>query len=193
MPQFANFRNMFFNYNNVILGLFVFSIGLFKKVYIADSFALWANAGFNAPQALTFLDAWMASLSYTFQLYYDFSGYSDMAIGCGLLFNIRLPMNFNSPYKATNIQDFWRRWHMTLSRWLRDYIYIPLGGNRLGPSKTYLNLFITFLIGEFGTEQIGPLLFGGLCMEQLYWFIGSGNLFISGYRHWRPGFALFYL
>ncbi|KTC91659.1 MBOAT family protein [Fluoribacter dumoffii] len=147
MPQFANFRNMFFNYNNVILGLFVFSIGLFKKVYIADSFALWANAGFNAPQALTFLDAWMASLSYTFQLYYDFSGYSDMAIGCGLLFNIRLPMNFNSPYKATNIQDFWRRWHMTLSRWLRDYIYIPLGGNRLGPSKTYLNLFITFLIG----------------------------------------------
>ena len=147
MPQFASQSNKSKNYTNISLGLFVFSLGLFKKVVIADTFANWATLGFDGTAALGFFDAWVTSLSYTFQLYFDFSGYTDMAIGAALLFNIRLPINFNSPYKATDIQDFWRRWHMTLSRFLRDYLYIPLGGNRLGVNRTYINLFLTFLLG----------------------------------------------
>ena len=147
MPQFANKFNLIKNYKFIALGLFVFSIGLFKKSVVADTFSIFANAGFDVEGNLTFLQAWATSLSYTFQLYFDFSGYCDMAIGLALLFNIRLPINFNSPYKALNIQDFWHRWHITLSRFLRDYIYIPLGGNRGGQSRTYLNLFLVFLIG----------------------------------------------
>lgn len=147
MPQFENPRNLLLRMNHIAQGLFLFALGLFKKIFIADSFAIWADQGFNSADPLQLFAAWGTSLSYTFQLYYDFSGYSDMAIGAALLFNIRLPINFNSPYKALSIQDFWRRWHMTLSRWLRDYLYIPLGGNRKGPSRTYLNLFTTFLLG----------------------------------------------
>ncbi len=147
MSQFANKFNLIKNYKFIALGLFVFSIGLFKKSVVADTFSIFANAGFDVEGNLTFLQAWATSLSYTFQLYFDFSGYCDMAIGLALLFNIRLPINFNSPYKALNIQDFWHRWHITLSRFLRDYIYIPLGGNRGGQSRTYLNLFLVFLIG----------------------------------------------
>jgi len=147
MPQFDNIRNKVLNYKNLSLGLFLFSIGLFKKVVIADTFAPWANTGFETTSALTLFEAWATSISYTFQLYFDFSGYTDMALGSALMFNIRLPFNFNSPYKALSIQDFWRRWHMTLSRFLRDYIYIPLGGNRLGEFRTYTNLFTVFLIG----------------------------------------------
>ncbi len=147
MPQFANKWNLVKNYRNIALGLFIFSIGLFKKVVIADTFSVWANNGFDNATILTLFEAWATSLSYTFQLYFDFSGYTDMAIGISLMFNIRLPINFNSPYKALNIQDFWRRWHMTLSRFLRDYIYIPLGGNRVGKYRNYLNLFSVFLIG----------------------------------------------
>jgi D-alanyl-lipoteichoic acid acyltransferase DltB (MBOAT superfamily) len=147
MPQFANVRNKVINYKNIALGLFIFSLGLFKKVVIADTFAVWATNGFDKAEVLTFFEAWATSLSYTFQLYFDFSGYTDMAIGAALLFNIKLPINFNSPYKATNIQDFWRRWHITLSRFLRDYIYIPLGGNRKGNFRTYNNLMATFVIG----------------------------------------------
>ena len=147
MPQFANKFNLIKNYKFIALGLFVFSMGLFKKSVVADIFSIFANAGFDVEGNLTFLQAWATSLSYTFQLYFDFSGYCDMAIGLALLFNIRLPINFNSPYKALNIHDFWHRWHITLSRFLRDYIYIPLGGNRGGQSRTYLNLFLVFLIG----------------------------------------------
>jgi len=147
MPQFFSKWNLVKSYRNIALGLFIFSIGLFKKVVIADTFAQWVSAGFDHSTILTFFEAWATSLSYTFQLYFDFSGYADMAIGAALLFNIRLPINFNSPYKATSIQDFWRRWHMTLSRFLRDYVYIPLGGNRKGEYFTYINLLATFLIG----------------------------------------------
>lgn len=147
MPQFANLKNRVINYKNIALGLFIFSIGLFKKVVIADSFAVWATNGFDKAAVLNLFEAWATSLSYTFQLYFDFSGYCDMAIGAALLFNIKLPINFNSPYKALNIQDFWRRWHITLSRFLRDYIYIPLGGNRKGRLRTYVNLMATFIIG----------------------------------------------
>jgi len=147
MPQFTRLKNSLVNYENLAMGLLVFSIGLFKKVIIADSFSVWATAGFDQAQTLYFFEAWAASLSYTMQLYYDFSGYTDMAVGSALMFNIKLPLNFNSPYKAINIQDFWQRWHMTLSRWLRDYLYISLGGNRRGEGRTYLNLFLTFVLG----------------------------------------------
>lgn len=147
MPQFRDRGNQRIKYENMARGLFIFSIGLFKKVMVADTFAYWANWGFDGISRLTFFEAWVTSLSYTFQLYFDFSGYTDMAIGAALFFNIKLPLNFNSPYKALNIQDFWRRWHMTLSRFLRDYIYIPLGGNRRGELITCRNLMATFLIG----------------------------------------------
>jgi alginate O-acetyltransferase complex protein AlgI len=147
MPQFKNIRNKLIDWRNISSGIFIFTLGLFKKVVIADSLAVWASRGFDTDKILSFFEAWETSLSYTFQLYYDFSGYTDMAIGAALLFNIRLPINFNSPYKALSIQDFWRRWHITLSNWLRDYLYIPLGGNRSGSIRTYLNLLITFLLG----------------------------------------------
>jgi len=147
MQQFKSRRNLSPRLKNISAAVFIFSIGLFKKVVIADTFSIWADAGFSYETALTFYDAWSTSLSYTFQLYFDFSGYCDMAIGAALLFNIRLPLNFNSPYKSFDIQDFWRRWHITLGRFLRDYIYIPLGGSRRTEFITYSNLFVTFLIG----------------------------------------------
>lgn len=134
-------------FKNMYYGLLIFLIGLFKKVAIADTFAVFATKGFDEVGRLYFLEGWLTSLAYTFQLFFDFSGYSDMAVGISLMLQIRLPLNFNSPYTALNIQDFWRRWHITLSNFLRDYIYIPLGGNQRGPAMTYLNLMITFLIG----------------------------------------------
>lgn len=149
MPQFAYAKNRVLNHKNIVLGLLIFSMGLFKKVAIADTFAIWANSGFDSQSTLSFFEAWATSLSYTFQLYFDFSGYCDMAMGAALLFNIRLPLNFNSPYKSLDIQDFWRRWHITLGRFLRDYVYIPLGGSKTTDIRTYTNLFITFLIGGF--------------------------------------------
>lgn len=147
MPQFDDVRNKVFNTKNIAAGLYLFAIGLFKKVVIADTFVLWVSYGYGNADSLSVITAWATSLSYTFQLYFDFSGYTDMALAVALLFNIKLPINFNSPYKALNIQDFWRRWHMTLSRFLRDYIYIPLGGNRKGELHTYANLFAVFLVG----------------------------------------------
>ncbi|MDO8754395.1 MAG: MBOAT family O-acyltransferase, partial [Anaerolineales bacterium] len=147
MPQFESHWNLAVRYRHIALGLFIFSIGLFKKVIIADTFAIWADAGFDGGVALDFFSAWATSLSFTFQLYFDFSGYCDMAIGAALLFNIWLPINFNSPYKALDIRDFWRRWHITLSRYLRDYLYIPLGGNRGNIERVQLNIMATFILG----------------------------------------------
>lgn len=150
MPQFAKDSIYRFNHKRFAIGITIFFIGLFKKVIIADGIAPFGNRIFDAGTAeltVSFLDAWTGALAYTFQLYFDFSGYSDMAIGLAHLFCIRLPLNFNSPYKATNIIDFWRRWHMTLSRVMRDYLYIPLGGNREGNIRTLVNLFITMLLG----------------------------------------------
>jgi alginate O-acetyltransferase complex protein AlgI len=147
MSQFESKWTLTIRYRHILQGLFIFGLGLFKKVVLADTFALWATPGFDNPLPLDFVSAWTTSLAYTFQLYFDFSGYCDMAIGAALLFNIWLPINFNSPYKALDIQDFWRRWHMTLSRFLRDYLYIPLGGNRGSALNMYLNLFVTFVLG----------------------------------------------
>jgi D-alanyl-lipoteichoic acid acyltransferase DltB (MBOAT superfamily) len=174
MSQFVRGKEKILNWKNCYYGLLIISMGLFKKVFIADTFAEWANAGFNASAQLSLVEAWCASLSYTMQIYYDFSGYTDMAIGSALLFNIQLPKNFNSPYKALNIQDFWRRWHMTLSRWLRDYVYIPLGGNRGGLSKVSINLLLTFLIGGLWhgagwTFLMWGALHGGACVLFLIW------------------------
>ena len=146
LPQFMAKRTFRINYDNIALGLTIFSLGLFKKVVIADKLALWANSVFSHTAALTFLEAWIGAVSYTFQLYFDFSGYSEMAIGLGLLFNLRLPTNFNSPYQAQSMIDFWRRWHMTLGAWVRDYLYIPLGGNRQGEWAKMRNLFASMLI-----------------------------------------------
>lgn len=147
MPQFESEQNKRVNYQNMAQGLFLFVLGLFKKVVIADSLAKAATYGFDTAGTLTLVEAWITSLSYTLQLYFDFSGYTDMAIGSALMFNIRLPINFNSPYKSKSIQEFWRRWHITLSRFLREYIYIPLGGNRRGENAIYRNIMITFLLG----------------------------------------------
>lgn len=146
MPQFKTCCQKP-GYENISRGLYLFFIGLFKKAIIADTLAIWANSGFDAPNSLTLIEAWITSLAYTLQLYFDFSGYTDMAIGAALILNIKLPLNFTSPYRALSIQEFWRRWHITLSRFLRDYIYIPLGGNRRGDLRLYGNLIMTFLIG----------------------------------------------
>jgi D-alanyl-lipoteichoic acid acyltransferase DltB (MBOAT superfamily) len=174
MPQFMRQENRVLNFHNIALGIFIFSMGLFKKLVIADSFAVWATQGFDNASVLNLLEGWISSLSYTFQLYFDFSGYTDMAIGAALLFNIRLPINFNSPYKALSIQDFWRRWHITLSRFLRDYIYIPLGGNRQGEVRTYANLFMTFLLGGIWhgagwTFILWGALHGGALVVHKFW------------------------
>ena len=131
-------------------GLAIFAAGLFKKVVIADNLAQFVTPVFahiDAGGGVTAWWGWLATLAYTLQIYFDFSGYSDMAIGLALLFGIRLPVNFRSPYKAVSIIDFWRRWHITLSRFLRDYLYIPLGGNRLGEPRRYVNLLLTMLLG----------------------------------------------
>ncbi|MDB6174860.1 MAG: rane-bound O-acyltransferase family protein [Chthoniobacteraceae bacterium] len=147
MRQFSLPEAKRWNLGNVSAGILWLSLGLFKKVVIADSFAPLANSVFAHAGSVSILEAWCGVLAYTFQLYFDFSGYSDMAIGVSLFFNIRLPDNFNAPYRATSIVDFWRRWHITLSRFLRDYLYIPLGGNRRGPAQRYINLFLTMLLG----------------------------------------------
>ncbi len=147
MPQFDDPRNVRPNLDNIAKGIFIFNIGLAKKIVIADTISTLVSSGYTHTALLGTGQAWITSLAYSIQLYFDFSGYSDMAIGLGLLFNIDFPINFNSPYKATSIQDFWRRWHITLSRFLRDYIYVPLGGNRAGELITWRNLMITFVLG----------------------------------------------
>ena len=150
MPQFARRRILRPQPLAIAAGLTVFAIGLVKKVILADTFAQFVPVPFGAVAAghnLTLVEAWAAALSYTFQIYFDFSGYSDMAIGLALLFGITLPVNFESPYQAGSIIEFWRRWHITLSAFLRDYLYVPLGGGRAGQVRRYLNLMITMLLG----------------------------------------------
>ncbi len=150
MPQFMNSDQKRFSHDHFSVGISAFVIGLAKKVLIADELARYATPVFDAALAgdsVSFVDAWGGTLAYTFQLYFDFSGYSDMAIGLALMFGITLPLNFYSPYKSTSIIEFWRRWHMTLSRFLRDYLYIPLGGSRKGKYRRYVNLLITMLLG----------------------------------------------
>ncbi len=177
-----------FDWECMALGITAFAIGLFKKTVVADGLALWASPFFKSMAngyVPTFIDSWAASISYTLQLYFDFSGYSDMAIGLALLFGYRLPVNFFSPYKAANIIDFWRRWHITLSRFLRDYLYISLGGNRKGVSRQKINLVLTMIIGGLWhgaawTFVIWGMLHGlFLCLNHLWWELKE-KLGISG-------------
>jgi alginate O-acetyltransferase complex protein AlgI len=147
MPQFDRPWNYRPHALNFAAGMTIFAIGLAKKVLIADNLAGYAAETFAPSASLSLFTTWGGVLAYTFQLYFDFSGYSDMAIGASRMLGVRLPLNFNSPYKATSIIDFWRRWHMTLSRFLRDYLYFALGGNRRGPVRRYVNLLLTMLLG----------------------------------------------
>lgn len=150
VPQFCDRRTFRFHAANFAEGLTIFLLGLAKKVVLADQFAIYADVEFLGAAAghdVSLVVAWVSVIAYTLQIYFDFSGYSDMAIGLGRMFNISLPLNFNSPYQAECIIEFWRRWHMTLSRFLRDYVYIPLGGNRRGPLRRYINVLLTMIIG----------------------------------------------
>lgn len=147
VPQFSEERIFRFSSESFARGLCLFSMGLFKKVIIADNLAPLAAFAFNNPEQATFIDAWQGALAYTLQLYFDFSAYSEMAVALGLMMNIHLPVNFNSPYRSKSIIEFWRRWHITLSDFLKYYLYIPLGGNRHGQFNKMRNLFLTMLLG----------------------------------------------
>ena len=146
IPQFADKNNKKVNPENLSKGIYAFAFGLAKKVLIADTVGNFANAGFGDIPSLNSATAILTMLAYTIQIYFDFSGYCDMATGIGYMFNIKLPMNFNSPYKALDMEDFWKRWHITLTRFLTKNLYIPLGGNRKGKVRTYINQFIVFIV-----------------------------------------------
>lgn len=149
VPQFLDTEKKKINWDNLAKGIYIFVLGLAKKVLIADTFGIAVNYGYNNMSILDTTNAIIIMLAYTIQIYFDFSGYCDMAIGIGKMFNIDLPLNFNSPYKALTINEFWDRWHMTLTRFFTKYIYIPLGGSRKGKLKTYINVLIVFLVSGF--------------------------------------------
>ncbi|MBK7056879.1 MAG: MBOAT family protein [Leptospiraceae bacterium] len=166
IPQFSLSKTYRFSYKNISVGLSIFFLGLSKKVLLADWIVDYATPVFDTASKggeLFQFDSWVAAISYSLQLYFDFSGYSDMAVGLGRLFGIVIPRNFNSPYKAVNIIDFWRRWHITLSIFLRDYLYIALGGNRKGNLRRFVNLFLTMLLGGLlAWSRLEFLVWGGL-------------------------------
>ena len=188
MPQFANPQTFHFQWENMAIGLTILVIGLAKKVLLADPIGSYVAPAFTAAEQggqLSFFTAWGGALAYTFQLYFDFSGYADMAIGTSRMFGIRLPLNFNSPYKATNIIEFWRRWHMTLSRFLRDYLYIALGGNRKGSMRRYLHLYLTMLIGGIWHGAGWAFVIWG-ALHGVYLVINHGWRELRGYNKAHP-------
>jgi len=192
MPQFGRHDTYRIHAEHVAVGLTIFVLGLSKKVLIADNLSQYATPAFDAVrdgQVLTLLEGWVAATAYAMQLYFDFSGYSDMAIGLSLMLNVRLPLNFDSPYKAINIIDFWRRWHITLSTFLRDYLYFPLGGNRKGPARRYVNLMLTMLLGGLwhgaGWTYV---IWGGL--HGLYLMINHGWRELKSRLGWKDGGAV---
>jgi alginate O-acetyltransferase complex protein AlgI len=175
-PGFARPRG-----DNLAEGLLIFLLGLGKKCVLADMFGGFADAGFGAAARgldLTFFEAWYATLSYALQIYFDFSGYSDMAIGLARMLNVRFPLNFDSPYQAANISEFWRRWHITLGAFLRDYLYIPLGGSRAGRVRQAVNLMATMLLAG---------LWHGAGWNFIIWG-GLHGLFLVIHRVWRDAF-----
>jgi alginate O-acetyltransferase complex protein AlgI len=185
VPQFSLAAvNKRYNSLDLVVGLTIFSIGLFKKVVLGDTIAVHANTAFATVAAggsATLLEAWGAVMAFNFQIYFDFSGYSDMAIGLARLFGIRLPINFDSPYKAVNFIDFWRRWHITLTNFMRDCLYFPLGGSRKGVPRQYLNIMIIMLIcGLWHGAGWTFVLWGGL--HGLY--IVINHLWLSLRRRW---------
>ncbi len=163
IPQFADNSKKTFQWENMSRGIYMFVLGLSKKVLLADTLGKAVNWGFASIDYLNSTDVIIIMLSYTLQIYFDFSGYCDMAIGIARMFNIELPLNFNSPYKAKNIAEFWDRWHMTLTQFLTNYIYIPLGGNRKGTLRTYINVFIVFLISGFWHGANWTFVLWGIC------------------------------
>lgn len=178
MPQFAKKETYSLDYEKIGLGVLIFTIGLAKKILIANPLGEYADSFFNgidSSSSPSFANAWLGTLAYTFQIYFDFSGYTDMAIGISLLFGIHLPINFNAPYQATNIIEFWRRWHISLSNFLRDYLYIPLGGNKKGVSQRYINLMITMILGG---------LWHGANWTFILWGLAHG-LLLSWNHFWR--------
>ncbi|MBO5722171.1 MAG: MBOAT family protein, partial [Lentisphaeria bacterium] len=146
LPQFNDTARRGICWSNMNEGLFLFACGLIKKCFLADTLTIVADTGFNSGVPLNFSEGWFVALAYTLQLYFDFSGYCDMAVGIGKFFNIDLPMNFNSPYKSTDFTNFWRRWHITLGRFMMNYLYIPLGGNKKGTLRTLGNLLAVFVL-----------------------------------------------
>ncbi len=188
LPQFRNEVRPRFTADRIAIGGTIFILGLFKKMMIADGIAVYATPVFAAADAgasVSFLEAWGGALAYTFQLYFDFSGYSDMAVGLGQLFGIRLPQNFRSPYRCASIIEFWNCWHVTLSRFLRDYLYIPLGGNRKGVSRRYLTLLMTMLLGGlWHGAGWNFVLWGGL--HGAYLCINHGFRFLVAGRELDP-------
>ena len=181
-PQFAATNKDSITAETMAKGIFVFAIGLFKKVIIADNLAPLANVAYDFNISITFLDTWLATLVFYLQLYFDFSGYTDMATGSALMFNIKLPLNFNSPIKSLSMQDFFRRWHITLSRWLGDYIYRPLGGHGKNQRQAAQNITITFLLGGiwhgagWNFVMWGLVHAGGFLIFQLWRTYGRGQL-----------------
>ena len=176
MPQFARLKNKLIHFENIAKGLLIFAIGLVKKVVIADSLSLWVADGSDASESLTLIPAWVTSLAYTFQIYFDFSGYADMAIGAALLFNIRLPINFNSPYKATGVIDYWQRWHITLTQFITTYVYTPIlrSFERISFGKamfaTFMAMFISGLWHGAGwTFVVWGVLHGIALVVNHYW------------------------
>lgn len=163
IPQFMDIKNKSLNWENLAKGIYIFTLGLAKKVLLADTFGNAVNWGFSNSGSLYSADAIIVILSYTFQIYFDFSGYCDMAIGIAKMMNIDLPINFNSPYKAFTITEFWDRWHITLTRFFTKYVYIPLGGNRKGSLRTYINIFIVFFISGFWHGAGLTFIFWGVC------------------------------
>lgn len=149
VPQFMDDTKKKLNYDNLAQGFYIFTLGLAKKRLLADSFSDLVTYGFTTLDNLSSISAFLVMLAYTIQIYFDFSGYCDMAIGIGKMFNIDLPINFDSPYKALTITEFWDRWHITLTRFFTKYVYIPLGGNRKGTLRTYINVMIVFLASGF--------------------------------------------
>ncbi|MCM1025077.1 MAG: MBOAT family protein [Roseburia sp.] len=163
IPQFSDRGKKRLNFDNLAKGVYIFTIGLAKKILLADLFGDAVTYGFTTFNKLTSVTAFIVMLSYTLQIYFDFSGYSDMAIGLGKMFNIDLPVNFNSPYKSLTIVEFWDRWHMTLTRFFTKYVYIPLGGNRKGKVRTYVNIMIVFLLSGLWHGASWNFVFWGFC------------------------------
>ena len=174
-PQFRAMGNKRINWDNMCKGLYMFAIGLAKKTAIADVISIYPFIGFEMIRDYTFADAWFTAIVYSLQLYFDFSGYCDMAIGIALMFNIELPVNFDSPYKSTNVAEFWKRWNITLGRFMKNYLYVWLGGNRCGAMATYINIFCVFIISA---------LWHGFWLNMLLWGAIHGVAVIV-YKMWK--------
>lgn len=186
IPQFQDISKRRFDSISFARGIYLFILGLAKKVLLADTFALMANFGFAQTFSLDSISTIVVILAYTFELYFDFSGYSDMAIGLGKMFNVELPINFNSPYRACSIKEFWQRWHITLSRFFITYVYIPLGGSRKGKVRMLINTFIIFLLSGLWHGAAWTYVVWGVIHGILVVWDNLGIIGIKGREEKRP-------